>query len=78
MTRQVQEGAERAALRNLDIINSRRFAAVHVRCSGAPEISASTEGDHRQTTDGGRKVRESSNGLWFAGRILRDTNGLVE
>lgn len=34
-----EEGAERAALRNLDIINSRRFAAVHVRCSGAPEIS---------------------------------------
>ncbi|CAL1143968.1 unnamed protein product, partial [Cladocopium goreaui] len=50
-----EEGAERAALRNLDIINSRRFAAVHVRCSGAPEVSASTEGDHRQTTDGGRR-----------------------
>eukprot|EP00435_Cladocopium_sp_Y103_P037114 s1166_g9.t1 len=34
-----EEGAERAALRNLDIINCRRFAAVHVRCSGSPEVS---------------------------------------
>lgn len=33
----------------------------------------------QKTTDGGRrKVRESSNGLWFAGWIFRDTNGLDE
>ena len=31
-------GAEYAVLRNVDVVNSRRFVAVHLRCAGRPRV----------------------------------------